>query len=152
MEPEVKERFADLINNLDAFLRRHSDKPMKVYYFAYPYSSAPIPNAVEVSAKVRHILEKRKDIVPIVPHWAFDALYNFPTGYSHPEMAHWEVEIISRCDAVVFEPSVTEKAQKEKNKGGYSGVIWEVAIAQKFGTNVWTYDEVEKGVDLEVKK
>lgn len=137
----MHERFRDLINELDAFLRRHSQKPMKLYYFAYPYSNAPKENSLKVGEIVKKILEHRKDIVPLVPHFTFDAMYDFPSGYSHPEMAHWEVEIISRCDAVVYDPEVC--------KGKYTGgVIWEVALAQKLGLPIWTYDEIRQSMDV----
>jgi len=93
----------------------------------------------KVQQLVQNVLEKRSDIVPIVPHFAFDALFDFPVGYSHPEMTHWEAEIISRCDAVVYSKRMRDS----------SGVKWEVAIAQKLKKPVFTYDEVLEGRDVE---
>jgi len=121
---------------LDAFFRLK--RPLKVYYFSYGYSRNPVEMTKKVQELVHKILEKRLDIVPVVPHFIFDALFDFPVGYSHPEMSHWETEIISRCDAVVYDPKMHDSA----------GVKWEVAIAQKMGIPVFTYDEVLEGRDV----
>jgi len=126
---------AKLIKSLDTFFRLR--KPLKVYYFSYGYTRDPMRMTKEVQKKVHEILLKRDDILPVVPHFIFDALFNFPKGYTHPEMAHWEAEIISRCDGVVYDPALVS-----------AGCRWEVAIAQKLGVPVWTYDEVLEGRDL----
>jgi len=98
----------------------------------------------KVQKMVHEIVEKRADIVPVVPHYIFDALYDFPTGYSNQLdlVTHWEAEIISRCDGVVYDPTMSDSA----------GVKWEVAIAQKLGIPVFTYDEVLMGLDVTFRK
>lgn len=130
---------ATLIHSLDAFLRS-LHRPLKKYYFSYGYTRDPKEMTEEVRGKVLAILEVRKDIYPAVPHFMFDALYNFPVGYSHPEMAYWEVEEISRCDAFVYDPYMAETS---------AGVKWELAIAKKFNKPIFTYDEVLEGRDID---
>lgn len=134
--------------DVDTFLRlRH---PMKVYYFSYAYTRNPPEMTLRVQRKVLAILAKRDDIVALVPHFFADMLlarlaaHNsqihaiLPVGYTHPETCNWEVTIIGRCDAIVWEPSVSSV-----------GVNWECAIAQKLGKPLFTYDEVLEGRDLE---
>jgi len=144
---------ARLLHRLDAFFRYWRARRKKVYYFSFPYSREPTEFTIKVAERVKRILKARKDIVPIVPHYVFDLLLGkqmrigsflmitLPEGYSNPETADWEIELISRCDALVYEP-------KMMRSDGWSGVIWEVAIAKKLGVSVYTYDEVEMKNDL----
>lgn len=138
------------MKSVDDYLYRRR-KPLKLYYFSYGYSSNPVSKTMDVQRKVREILKKRNDIVPIIPHFLVDCfladlnsgfvknelLLSLPNGYSHPEASDWEVEIISRCDALVYDPLEDSV-----------GVRWEVAIARKLGVPVYTYDEVLNGDDL----
>ena len=84
------------------------------------------------------ILEKRHDIVPIIPHFAFSALYGHPKGYTIDRLRDWELEIIKRCDGLVYEPSIHSV-----------GVKWEMTIAKAFGVPVFTYQQVLECQDIE---
>jgi len=110
---------------------------MKVYYFSYAYSRDPKAMTKRVKEFVNQILEFRDDIVPIVPHCAFDYLLNFPKGYRFGCVTNWEFEIIKRCDALVYDPEVFSV-----------GVRWERAIAEGLGKPIFTYEEVLAGRDL----
>ena len=124
------------LNTVNAFMRIHI--PLKVYYFAYPYTESPRLLSDAVGTLVKRILEIRKDIVPLVPHFMFDAMYDYPEGYGMTEIMGWECEIIGRCDALVYDSDTMS-----------AGVAWEVAVARKLGKPVFTYDEIMKKVDLE---
>ena len=119
----------------DVWLRLRP-KNLKVYYFSYPYGADPVKMSERVKNKVQAICRVRKDIVPFVPHYAFDALFGFPAGLSMPEVAAWEVLIISMCDGFVYEPNAMS-----------SGVIWEKGIAECLDKPILTYDQVLKGED-----
>ena len=133
---KVREYFD--VANVDAFMRMK--KPMKVYYFSYGYTRDPKEATRDVQLLVQEILAVRDDITPVVPHFIFAALLGFPKGYSQPRMLCWEVEIISRCDGLVYDPKMFKDSR---------GVKWEVAIARHLKIPIYTYDEVLKGRDLE---
>lgn len=97
---------------------------MKVIYFAYPYSDNPKKRSEEIKKLIQKLLEVRSDIVPLVPHYIFDALYDFPDGYTHEEFGEMELELISRCDALCPVPPVTPRHAISK------GVRWETAFVR----------------------
>ena len=104
---------------------------LKLVYFSYPYTDNPKGRTEEIKTFVQLVLAKHDNIVPVIPHLMFDAIYNFPEGYSHPEFSVMELEIISRCDFVAYDPSEVS-----------SGVRWEVAFARWLGKPVLTFQEV----------
>jgi len=104
---------------------------MKLVYFSYPYSDNPEKRSEEVKNFVTTVLARHTDIVPIIPHLAFDGLFNFPQGYTHLEVLLMELEIISRCDFVVYSPDHVS-----------SGVAWEIAFAKWLGKPVLTFQDV----------
>lgn len=113
---------------------------MKIYYFSYPYSRDPKKMTKQVINRVKEILETRQDIVPFIPHAAFDFLLGFPTGYSYGCVTDWEFEIIKRCDGLVYDPQFLSV-----------GCRWERSIAEGLGIPVYTYEDVRLGKDLETK-
>ena len=104
---------------------------MKLVYFSYPYSSNPTLRTREVAKLVHKILKKHKDFVPFVPHFALDALYDFPKGYTHLDFPKMEYEIISRCDLFVYSPNRLS-----------TGVYWELCFARWKRIPVKTYEEL----------
>jgi len=108
---------------------------LKLVYFAFPYTEDPINCCKEIQTKVQHILDVSEDIVPLVPHFMFDALYDFPHGNTHVEFLEYEVELISRCDIFCYDPERVSV-----------GVAWELAIAKKFGVKVMSYIDLTREV------
>jgi len=109
---------------------------MKLAYFSYPYSDNPRKRTEEIKKIVRKILERHKDIVPLIPHLVFDALYDYPKGYTHPEFSDMELELISRVDLFVYDPKDALRSR---------GVRWELAYAKRCrGVKIITYDELMK--------
>ena len=80
---------------------------LKLIYFAYPYSQDPKACTEEIKKLVAELAMVRQDFVPIVPHIAFDELFEHPEGYdpSKTFVLQWEFEIISRCDYICFSPT-----------------------------------------------
>jgi len=108
---------------------------MKLAYFSYPYSDNPRKRTEEIKQKVRQILKLHSDIVPLIPHLIFDALYDFPAGYSHPEFSIMEIELISRCDIFCYNPEHLEISR---------GVRWEYSFAKWLNKEILTYQELIK--------
>jgi len=106
---------------------------MKLVYFSYPYSDNPKRRTEEIKQIVRKILQQKRDIVPLIPHLIFDALYDFPEGYSHPEFALMEFYIISKCDLFVYPKQLIWKSP---------GCRWERAFAMFLQIPVITYREL----------
>ncbi|MEM2367017.1 MAG: hypothetical protein QXQ50_02140 [Candidatus Bathyarchaeia archaeon] len=104
---------------------------LKLVYFSYPYSDNPRARTEEIKTFVQLVLAKHGNIVPVIPHLMFDAIYNFPEGYSHPEFSVMEFEVISRCDCLAYDPNEVS-----------SGVRWEVAFAKWLGKPVLTFKEL----------
>ena len=111
---------------------------VKLYYFAFPYTRDPKETTLVVQRRVLRILIVRKDIVPIIPHLAFAAIYSYPEGYSLSCVRDWEFEIIKRCDAFVYDPNVHSV-----------GVMWELTIARGFNKPIYTYEQIFRGEDIE---
>lgn len=117
-------------------MRLKKRKRLKLCYFSYPYSRDPKECSEDIRVLVEQLFtELRPDlkekIVPFVPHWAFDAIMGFPTGYSDTTRLLWEIEIISRCDLFVWIPEHTG-----------AGVEWERRIAESLGVRVLTFDQL----------
>ena len=104
---------------------------MKIVYFSYPYTDNPKDRTEEIKTFVKLLLENQKGFVPIIPHLVFDALYNFPEGYTHPEFSVMEYELMSRCDIVAYDPNEVS-----------AGVRWEVAFAEWMGKRIITFEEL----------
>ena len=51
---------------------------MRLIYFGYPYTDGPVKRTAEITKLVQDLLAVRKDIIPIVPHLAFDAILGYP--------------------------------------------------------------------------
>jgi hypothetical protein len=69
-----------------------------------------------------------------VPHLVFDALWNLPTGYSHPEVCLLELAIISKVDIFAYDPAMVGV-----------GVNWEKSFAELIQKPILTYDELLAG-------
>lgn len=110
----------------------------KLIYFAYPYSSDPLERTEEIKKLVRAVVDVRKDIVPIVPHVTFDALFDYPTGYSHFFIGRWELEIISRCDYICFAPTDIKSL----------GCVWEREFAIWADTPIVDYAHLLEGGEI----
>lgn len=114
---------------------------MKRIYFAYPYSSDPLERTKEICDLVRSLLEVRKDVVPLIPHIMFDALYDYPTGYDHAFMLGWELEVIESADYICL-PPVPEGVP------GGCGRFWERAFAFRVGTPEVDWDYLMDGGEI----
>ena len=110
---------------------------MKLIYFAYPYSDDPAKRTAEITKIVQDLLAIRKDVVPFVPHLVFDALLGTPAGYSNLYVLGWELEIISRCDAICF-PTPPTPAESV-------GCAWELAFSKFVGVPEVEYDALLEG-------
>ena len=110
--------------------------PKKLYlvYVSYPYSEDPVKTTAEVSAWARSMLEKFNDLVLLVPHLVFDFVWDLSAGYTHPEIAIQELELIKRVDIFVYNP-----------KRISSGVRWEMAYAEHIGVPILTMEELSNG-------
>jgi len=113
---------------------------MKMIYFAYPYSSDPDLRSREIQDLIHKLVEIRKDIVPLVPHYMFDALYDFPTGYGCTFMLGWELEILTRVDYICIVPS------PERVVSG--GIYWEKEFCRWYGTPEIDWEYLLDGGDI----
>lgn len=111
-------------------------KPKKLHlvYVSYPYSEDPFKTKDEIKAWAQAMLKRFDDLILLIPHFTFDAVWDFPEGYTHPEMAVQELEIIKRVDIFVYNP-----------KRISSGVRWEMAYAEHIGVPILTMEELENG-------
>lgn len=106
---------------------------MRLVYVGYPYTDDPVKRTAEVKLLVQALLAVRHDIIPFVPHLAFDMIFNLPEGYSNFYVLEWELEVISRCDAVCFPDPVTPAKS-------LCGVLWERAFSRWSGVPEVEYD------------
>lgn len=116
---------------------------MKLVYFSYPYSDAPEKRTKEIKMIVREILEDHSDWIPLIPHFIFDAIYDFPKGYSRKAVTEWkvavkELEIIFRCDIIVYSEGLIFKSH---------GMAWEWSFAHWLKNHghsieILTYEEL----------
>ena len=116
--------------------RQTARKPKKLFlvYVSYPYSEDPIGTSKEIQVWAQRILKRFSDLVLLIPHFTFDAVWDFPNGYTHPEMAVQELELIKRMDILVYDP-----------KRVSAGVRWEIAYAEHIGVPILTTEELENG-------
>ena len=116
--------------------KRTARKPKKLYlvYVSYPYSEDPTKTRRQVQLWAQMVLKKFDDLVLLIPHFVFDAVWEYPEGYTHPEMAVQELELIKRMDIFVYNP-----------KRVSAGVRWEIAYAEHIGVPILTMEELESG-------
>ena len=116
--------------------RQTARKPKKLYlvYVSYPYSEDRFKTTDEVKVWAQKVLKRFDDLVLLIPHFVFDAVWEFPNGYTHPEMAVQELELIKRIDVFVYNP-----------KRISAGVRWEMAYAEHIGVPILTMEELENG-------
>ena len=108
----------------DLWMRFTTRSKQKLVYISYPYSDDPLKRSEEVKALAQTLAERRPDIIPIIPHFVFDAWWDFPEGYTHPEFGEQELEVIFNCAAITSPPPMSD----HKSLGG--GVRWENAFAR----------------------
>ena len=101
---------------------------IKVAYVTYPYTNDPKGNSMRIKEIAQDIIKHRQDICLIVPHYAFDALLDFPKGYNNTFFARWELEVISRCDMVIL-PNIKMTC----------GMVWETEFAKRLGIPIHLY-------------
>jgi len=104
---------------------------MMLVYFSYPYSDNPRQRTEEIKKIVKEVIRANPDICPIVPHLSFDGLLGYPEGMSEPQILVWEIEAISRCDALAYDPEYVS-----------TGVMWEIAFAKWMGKKILTFREL----------
>lgn len=109
-------------------------KKMYLVYVSYPYSDNPKYRTQCVKAWSQTLLKWNDDLVLIVPHFVFDAIWDYPPGYSHPEIGVQELEIISRCDIFTYDPNEIS-----------TGVRWEMCFAEWFGIPIIPLKELNNG-------
>ena len=116
--------------------RQTARKPKKLYlvYVSYPYSENPTETTRQIQLWAQKILKRFDDLVLLIPHFTFDAVWDYPNGYTHPEMAVQELELIKRMDIFVYDP-----------KRVSAGVRWEIAYAEHIGVPILTMEELENG-------
>ena len=116
--------------------RQTARKPKKLYlvYVSYPYSENPAETTRQIQLWAQKILKRFDDLVLLIPHFVFDAVWDFPEGYTRPEMAVQELELIKRMDILVYDP-----------KRVSAGVRWEIAYAEHIGVPILTTEELENG-------
>jgi len=115
---------------------------MLMVYFSYPYSDNPKERSGEIKGKVKQILKANPNLTPIIPHLAFDGLFDYPEGFTHPEILVMELEAISRSDLLAYDPEHLS-----------TGVMWEIAFAKWLGKKVVTFKELMvNGVESRVEK
>ena len=116
--------------------KRTARKPKKLYlvYVSYPYSEDPVGTSEEIQAWAQRIQKRFDDLVLLIPHFIFDAVWNYAEGYTHPEIAVQELELIKRMDIFVYDP-----------KRVSTGVRWEKAYAEHVGVPILTMEELENG-------
>ena len=116
--------------------KRTARKPKKLYlvYVSYPYSEDPVGTSEEIQAWAQRIQKRFDDLVLLIPHFIFDAVWNYAEGYTHPEIAVQELELIKRMDIFVYDP-----------KRVSTGVRWEKAYAEHIGVPILTMEELENG-------
>jgi len=101
---------------------------------SYPYSENPTETTRQIQLWAQKILKRFDDLVLLIPHFVFDAVFDLPKGYTHPEMAIQELELIKRMDILVYNP-----------KRVSAGVHWEMAYAEHIGVPILTMEELENG-------
>jgi hypothetical protein len=109
-------------------------KKFFLVYCSYPYSDGPITRTEEMKALSQKIYEQTNDLILIIPHLVFDALYDFPPGYTHPEIALAELAIIARCDIFAYDPQNVS-----------IGVNWEKSFAELIQKPVITFEDLLYG-------
>lgn len=111
-------------------------KPPKIYlvYCSYPYTEDPKGTTEYMKRWARKILEKWNDLVLLIPHLVFDAIWDFPEGYTHEEISVWELALIARMDIFTYDPVRVS-----------AGVRWEKAFAEKEGIPIITMEDLENG-------
>lgn len=114
--------------------RARAPKKLYLVYVSFPYSEDPVKTTLDVQLWAQRVLKKFDDLVLLIPHFVFDAVWNYPEGYTHPEMAVQELELIGRLDIFVYDP-----------KRISAGVRWEMAYAQHIGVPILTMEELENG-------
>ena len=116
--------------------RQTARQPKKLYlvYVSYPYSENPTETTEQIQLWAQKILKRFDDLVLLIPHFVFDAVFDFPDGYTHPEIAVQELELIKRMDIFVYDP-----------KRVSTGVRWEKAYAEHVGVPILTMEELENG-------
>ena len=117
-------------------------KPKKLYlvYCSYPYSDNPKERTNQIKVWAQRILEQFDDLVLLIPHFVFDAVWadvkgNLPKGYEHTKIAEQEFELIKRCDIFTYAPEQMS-----------SGVIWEKSFASRIGKPIFTFSELMQGL------
>lgn len=116
---------------------------MKLLYMAYPYTDGPYTRTKEIREKILELLKVRTDIVIFSPHLAFDALHDWNVeGYQteYEFILSWELEIISRCDAICVPPYEGRPS---------AGVAWEKAYAQRLGIPEYQYEDLLAGTEIQ---
>jgi hypothetical protein len=113
---------------------------LKMIYFGYNYSDRPHTRTQEIKDKVQALIQRRTDIIPIIPRLVFDELLDHPSGYEHTFIPAWETEVIARCDGVCF-PKPSDEAIS-------IGVLWEQQIARWLNVPEYTYNELMEKLDL----
>ena len=113
---------------------------MKMAYLSYPYTSNPEKNTEDVGKIALKIIEERKDVVLIIPHYAFDVWLGLPKGYEYPWLGRWELEIISRCDFMILGTQDLS-----------TGMVWEKEFAEWRNIPVYSVKQVLDRADEEIE-
>jgi len=122
------------------FLRKIEQKlavsKVWVVYLSYPYSADPEKYTKEIKKIAREIMANNKDLILLIPHYVFDAVFDFQSGYGSTQrhIGFLELALISRCDIFAYDPDKTS-----------AGVIWEMCFAKLVKIPIMTMEELENG-------
>ena len=134
------------MNRVAIALRHTIHKKPKIYlvYCSYPYTENPKQCSEEIKLWAQKMLNKHSDLVLLVPHFVFDAIYDFPKNFDEIVKKHgktnisslpiWELTLIEYCHIFAYNPMRMS-----------AGVIWEKAFAEKMGIPIITMKELEDG-------
>jgi len=105
---------------------------VKLFYLSYPFSDNPDVRTNEALRLARQIMDKFPNSFVIVPHNTFNPVLPLRIQRDNNRMiriAEAELEMISRCDALIIGVPIEEIPDR-------SGIIWEVAFARKIGKRI----------------
>ena len=112
-------------------------KKTLLVYCSYPYSENPAERTEEIKKIAKEIYrEHRGELVLLIPHLVFDALYDYPPcAMPHlPDIALLELATIWHCDVFAYDP-----------KRMSTGVAWEKGFAEIMGKPIFTYKQLLAG-------
>jgi len=104
---------------------------VKVAYLAYPYTDNPKKRTREVIAIGKRLVQRRPEIVPLIPHLHFDI---FVDVVPQTWIPLWELAVIQKCDLFILGHSLDYRVS--------AGMVWEHAYAKLNRIPIKTINEL----------